>query len=386
MFLPPFCPNPECAAHGSTGEAFPQRFCIQAGTYMTKVVGRVQRFSCIRCGKGFSERTFSIDYYTKKTLDYREILRATTASESVSSISRKLSCSGESIQNRQDRLGRNCLAVHERLMEGHRLVEDLCADGFESFDRSQFWPNAINLLVGVDSQFLYGATHATLRRKGRMTPSQKARRDAYDLIFKPSPGALSRSFKSLMDRIEPMWDRSRMPRLVLRTDEHPAYPRAIQSSRGLGAAGKDKSFVHECHSSRLARTRHNPLFPVNYYDRELRKDIAAYRRESTCHGRNVANGLLRFAHHQLWHNYLKPWRITRTAEKPEVHAVFAGIGKGDIEAQMEGLYRDRRFLSHLKLNPETKKIWLKEHPTPLKEGKDYVPAFAKADRLQGSRN
>jgi transposase-like protein len=118
MSYPPFCPNPSCLAHGKDGERIGWRFWVRNGFYDTKVVGPVRRFVCIHCGKGFSERTFALDYFAKKTLDYREILRATNASESVSSIARALSCSEASIQNRQDRLGRNCLAIHERLMEG----------------------------------------------------------------------------------------------------------------------------------------------------------------------------------------------------------------------------------------------------------------------------
>lgn len=385
MFTPPFCPNPACTAHGKSGERVTTLFWKHYGSYLTKVSGNVRRFRCVLCGKGFSERTFSLDYYSKKTLDYREILRATSASESLSSIARHLGCSEESVQNRQDRIGRSCLAIHERLLEGLPLKEDLCADGFESFDRSQFWPNAINILVGKKSQFLYGVTHATLRRKGRMTESQKKTREVYDMLFKPEPGALSKSFKALMNRIDPLWDRSIKPKLVLRTDEHPRYPSAIARAQGLGPALKDKSLVHETCSSKIARDRHNPLFPVNYYDRELRKDIAAYRRESTCYCRNVANGLLRLAQYQLWHNCMKPWRIVRTAEVPPVHAVFAGIEEGRISAELDSLYRDRRFLSHQKLNPEYKRMWLKEHPTPLKTKADYVPQYAGGKKPQRSR-
>jgi len=79
------------------------------GSYMTKVVGPVLRFKCSVCGKGFSERTFSINYYTKRLLDLREIHRAISQSESVSSVARHLACTADSIQNRIDRLGRSCL-------------------------------------------------------------------------------------------------------------------------------------------------------------------------------------------------------------------------------------------------------------------------------------
>ena len=177
-----------------------------------------------------------------------------------------------------------------------------------------------------------------------------------------------------------------MPTLVFRTDEHPVYPRAILRVPELRNASVSRSFVHERHSSIAPRTKRNPLFPVNYYDRELRKDIAAYRRESTCFGRNVANGLLRLGHHMVWHNYLKPQRIVSTAVKPETHAVTAGIGSARIQTELKRLYMDRAMLSQQRLSAEQARIWLKKHPTPLKSGKDYCPAFAQVGKVQGSEN
>jgi len=386
MQIPPFCPNPDCAFHRSEAIPHGTLFWIRTGTYTTKVSGIVQRFLCAACGKGFSERSCSIDYYAKKSLDYREIHRATISSESVTSIARHLSCSVASIQNRQDRLGRNCLAMQARLLADHTLIENLCADGFESFDRSQFFPNALNLLVGDGSQFLYGASHATLRRKGRMTAIQKRKQAEYDTRFAPPKGGLTRSFSRLVAEIEPLWTRSTLPRLVLRTDEHPVYPKALTRVPTLRAALEDRSFIHETYSSKIPRTPANPLFPVNYYDRELRKDIAAFRRESTCFTRNVANGLLRFSHHMVWHNFFKPHRIVSTSVKPESHAIVAGIEGKRIERETKRLYSERAFLSHQRLSDEQRRIWLKRHPTPLKDKKDYCPGYALAGDMQASKN
>jgi hypothetical protein len=386
MRAPPFCPNPECELHSYDAAIAAGPFWSLRGTYTTLVSGVVQRFRCAQCGKGFSERTCSIDYYTKKVLDYREILRATTASESCSSIARHLGCSSNSVLNRQDRLGRNGLALQARLLSGFILSEDLCADGFESFDRSQFFPNAINILVGAKSQFLFGATHATLRRKGRMTLSQRRKRDAFDVVFTPPKGGLTRSFSRLLGTIDPIWDRTRLTALTLHTDEHPVYPRAIRMVPSLRVESDRHAFVHDISSSKLPRTLHNPLFPINYYDRELRKDIASFRRESTCFTRNVSNGLLRLTHHLVWHNYMKPHRITSSSLKPETHARVAGIEGSRIATEMGRLFYDRAFLSHQRLSDDSVRTWLKEHRTPLKLKPDYCQAFVRQGQLQGSRN
>jgi len=384
MHAPPFCPNPACDFHHL--DDYPEKviFWVRNGTYTTKVSGTVQRFLCSSCGIGFSERTWSIDYFTKRNIDYHEIHRATVSSESLTSIARHLGCTVASIQNRQDRLGRNCVALQARLLAGHTLNENLCADAFESFDRSQYFPNAINNLIGVESQFLYGSTHATLRRKGRMTSSQKRKRDVYDTLFLQPKGILTRSFSELVGMIVPLWKPDQFPKLILKTDEHPLYPKAIARVSTIQKGKCVGSFTHETYSSKAPRTLTNPLFPVNYYDRELRKDIAAFRRESTCFTRNVANGLMRFSLYTVWHNYFKPHRIISTAQKPKSAAVIAGMDEMRIEKEKRHLYSQRAFISHQKLNEEETRIWLKQHPTPLKEKQDYCPRFTRAGYLQAS--
>ncbi|GAB1432910.1 hypothetical protein MASR2M29_15350 [Spirochaetota bacterium] len=56
--------------------------------------------------------------------------------------------------------------VQEYHIASPQVIRDT-ADGFESFDRSQYFPNQINLVLGKNSQFLYDYSHTTIRRKGR---------------------------------------------------------------------------------------------------------------------------------------------------------------------------------------------------------------------------
>lgn len=383
--IPPFCPNPNCLAH------YPQyklnneeRFWQSRGAYYTQVVGNVPRYSCNVCGKWFSDRTFSIDYYTKKSLDNREVFRAIAAGESVSSIARHLQCSNGSAQNRLERLGRNSLYLHAKLTETLAFKEDLVADGFESFTQSQYHPCNINILVGKDSQFLYSTSFTSLRRKGRMTTEQKEKRALIEQQYKPDSGALEASCRLLFTQIDEHWCRAIKPQLILSTDEHKTYPRALAKIPELAKSKEQGDFIHARFSSKIARTVHNPLFPVNYYDRELRKDVASYRRETTCFSRNVCAGLLRFASHQVWHNYLKPHRIVSTTIKPSVHAVFAGVDESKIEPALEDLFNKRSFPTHGWLSEEAISIWMKNHKTPLKRGVEYLPLYAVRGIVQGS--
>ncbi|HUW69417.1 MAG TPA: hypothetical protein VMX33_04230, partial [bacterium] len=125
---------------------------------------------------------------------------------------------------------------------------------------------------------------------------------------------------------------------------------------------------------------------VNYYDRELRKDLAAFRRESTCFTRNVANGLSRFACHMAYHNYQKPYRVESVQTDASVHAEKAGIDPKAIRAQLARLYSDRPFISQHKPSDEAARIWLKRAATPLKKKPDRLPAYAGRGWMQGSTN
>ena len=373
--VPSFCPNPHCGHHFDESETYAGHW-KHVGSYHTKVVGDVLRFKCLACNKGFSERTFSVDYYTKRIFDLREIHRAASQGESVSSIARHLEGSIESIQNRIERLSRNGLAMHEYLLADLKLSENLVADGFESFDRSQYFPNNINLLVGQDSQLLYGVTHTTIRRKGRMSKHQKRMREKLEQTYRAPKKGIQTSFTRLLELIPKLWDNDRKPQLRLWTDEHHAYPRSILHVPQLAQSRCDGSFVHSTWPSKAYRCISNPLFPVNYFDRELRKDIAAFRRESTCYTRNTANGLARLMLHLVYHNYQKPFRVGPGRKTEEVHAEMAGISAVRIAEQFETLYTARAFLSKQTLSDEGRKIWLKEAVTPLKVGTAYLPKYA----------
>jgi transposase-like protein len=382
---PPFCPNPECAHHHDTPERYAGHW-KHAGSYMTAVVGEVPRFTCTACKRGYSERTFAYGYYTKRTLDTREIQRAISQGESVSSIARHLGASTASIQNRIDRLARACLAMHTDLTATLVLGEHLVADGFESFDRSQYHPNQINILVGKRSQFLYALTHVTIRRKGRMSKAQKDRLASLEERWHAPRAGIRTSFARLLTTIDPLWDRATLPDLQLWTDEHRDYPAAVIDTGPLLTATHDGSFSHLTWPSTAPRTLRNPLFAVNYYDRELRKDLAAFRRESTCFTRNVANGLSRFACHMAYHNYQKPYRVESARIDDSVHAEVAGIDRGAIRAQLARLYTDRPFIGRHKPSDEATRIWLKRAATPLKNKPDRLPAYAGTGWMQASTN
>jgi hypothetical protein len=372
--LPPFCASATCRCHTCT-DAKPFTEFISWGSYSTKAFGKVQRFRCVLCGKTFSEQTFHLNYYAKRVLDYEDITRRLSTCESLSAIARAHRASTDTISNRISRASRQALAFESVQADARRPNEDLAADGFESFCRSQYFPNNITVLVGFSSQFVYAADHATMRRKGRMTEGQRTKRAALDLLYKPNPRGIENSFRRVSEECLRVLSDGCRPALTLWTDEHQAYPRAIGRSACLGGIREAGRISHRTISSRAARTRENPLFSVNYLDRELRKDLHEHVRETVCFGRNVNRQMERLSLYFWWHNFKKPHRARGD---PRSHAEIAGYNPKQMKTGLMQIWRWRAWLSLTPLTEAMRDSWLRARETPLRRGPDYLPRFAAA--------
>jgi hypothetical protein len=371
--VPPFCPNKYCIHHLK-----PQfiGWWRRAGYHCTDTFGKVPRFKCRTCRKGFSTQTFRINYWAKKLIDYPEFHQLSSESMGVRALARHFNCSTGAVQNRTDRLGRQMIALHTHLHQFFHSHEDICIDGFQSFDVSQYFPNNITISITRGTRFIHEATHATLRRSGSMTDKQKEKRDALAPLFTFEKKSIERSFTDILDHIVLQRPPVAGHPLVIITNEKLEYVHALQGHSLFGDQDADHLTFHQRISSRAERTYSNPLFASNYIDRELRKDQAAHRRETTCHCCSVSKGMMRLWCYIGWHNYHKRFRINNPAEDLSTHAEHAGIPKLTLEWFRDVAYRGRAFLSRFDLTPCDTEAWLKQMPTPLKTGPEYLPKFA----------
>ena len=147
------CTNPRCPYFHHTNPA-DSSWRRDHGTYETKAFGTVQRYQCLLCRKTFSTQSFSIDYWVHKPVDYLPLIRSLVSTSGQGNITRFTTLRYEVIQNRYERLCRFFLAVHAHLRQHITLDEPLSLDGFESFSRSQYFPNNINILTGTSSEFI----------------------------------------------------------------------------------------------------------------------------------------------------------------------------------------------------------------------------------------
>ena len=391
VLIPPFCPNPNCVFHNPDHPRFPgcsgcRRWYSQDGSYHTASRGIVRRFRCRACDASCSEQTFRLDYYVKRRISYRRIEQGITSCCGVRALGRSLGCSPGSVSNRVSRLARQYIAAHERILAAVSLREPLAADGFQSFAVSQYYPNNIHLLTGCDSQFLYFIDYVTIRRAGTMTKRQKRLRRALEQVYRADPGGIRRSFANLAAAIAKLADRSTLPCITLWTDKKTAYREALSGIPAIRQRIIDHTFEHPTVSSRRARDVHNPLFPVNYMDREFRKGLAEHVRESTRFARNVNNSMERLWVYLGVHNYRKQFRLNTPIAERRFHAIEAGIDRQRIDEALSNLYARRRFLTRESVRGCARNLWLRRYSTPLR-GED-PQLLAKVRRLgaQGEIN
>jgi transposase-like protein len=375
MKKPPFCPNHRCRYHRKPDSSV--SWYLRRGFYSTRSLTRIQRYQCRDCRSFFSSRTFSIDYFSKRSLDYHRLLTYLVSGMSIRAMARACSCSPNTIANKLSRLSRQVLAFTENISSSINLREDLVADGFESFVVSQYFPNNFTLLVGQDSQFVYSLTYAQLRRKGAMTEHQAHRALYYRMRYPLPRNQITRSFSRLASKAAELLTRSTLTdHLILYTDEKREYRKPVADLRdaGLPVAGV-KRIVHVRTRATEPRTKENPLYAVNYLDREIRKDQAEHHRETVCFARNVNASLERMELYLFHHNFIKPYRVNRRDCVYESHACAGGIDGAEIRKGMYQVFTRRVFLSTERLGYHAERVWRHAYPTPKKFLCDYLPAY-----------
>lgn len=348
---PAFCPNQNCPCHNRDTAADTDWF-VRFGSFFTKARGAIQRFRCRRCGTTCSTQTFSTHYWTHSTGDLKHLEYQLTSCSGLRQIGRMNGYSYRVVKNRTHRLARQYLTLFAHALDRHTPTEDMAYDGFESYMRSQYFPTNINILIGCESQACYGFNQVVMRRKGRMTRRQKEIRRIIDQVWRPRRKALENATFRLFSDLLPAITRAMNVRKgwTLFSDEKQEYPRALRRIPAIITAMNEKRMIHRRISSTLRRTVHNLLFPVNYIDREIRKDMGEHVRETVKQPREVNCSLERMVIKLGSHTFNKPHRIrgkVYTDSEPR-HATVAGFDRKTVVAESAPwIHTCRQVYSHL---------------------------------------
>jgi hypothetical protein len=371
-----FCPNPDCRLHKN--DRAMTNWYYKNGSYLTKTYGRIQVYQCRYCRRRFSEKTFHIDYFAKRVLSYEDLMNSLISTENIRDLTRRFSVSTGTIQNKLERLKRQSIACHIEARSDVCFNETLVADGFESFAVSQYFPDNTTILAGAESQFIYSMDYVTIRRKGRMTPYQKRKRARLEEQFKANPRGIRSSFANICRDLAANVRKTQLSQVTLATDEHFQYPRAISDVIGKERMIGKTQLVHKRYSSKAARTVSNPLFSLNYLDRQIRKNLACHVRETVQFSRNVNDSVNRFWIFLLHHNYFKEYRIGQKDKKELTHAEVAGVSKDKIVKLRNRVFNDRAFFGLIRITGYLKQHWMRGFVNPLKNSVEYLPKYAYA--------
>jgi hypothetical protein len=262
-------------------------------------------------------------------------------------IARELGIAPPTVLRQVERLGRHCLLFHERHRPKGPLGEPLVVDGFESFEYSQYHPVHFHTAVGAHSQFFHAFTDSELRRKGRMTAPQKKRRAELEArLGRPDPRSIEREMAALVALVVP--ERSAGE---IRSDEHPAYPRALRQL-------SDRELRHRVTSSKEPRTPQNPLFPVNLLDLLIRHSSANHKRETIAFSKRRQSAAYRLAILLVWRNYMKSVSERRQNETPAQR-----LGIFPRKLGLKDLLAERLFPTRIRLPDRIAQYYWRRVPT-----------------------
>ena len=330
-FTPPLCPNRKCRFHGpiSTGWRYKK-----AGFFSRRQrPRRVQRYQCYECRRYFSTQTFHISYWLKRPDVVSTLLTKAVGCMANRQIARDLGVSPKTVDDQLSRLARHCLLYHCQRVENAPPPTTVVIDGFETFEHSQYYPFHFNLCVEKETDFVLGFTESELRRKGRMTQAQKARRRELERRHgRPHPGAVRTQVRALLQDVV-----KASRQVTIHSDDHPAYPVAIRS-----LASK---ITHRVTPGTVPRGVHNPLFAVNLLDLLIRHSQAGHKRETIAFAKRRAGSAERLAILMVWRNFIKRRREKQRASPTP--AMSRGIATKPIE--VGELLERRLFFDHTPL-------------------------------------
>ena len=247
-------------------------------------------------------------------------------------IARSLECAPSTVAHQIARLGRHCLLFQARDLPRVSVSGEVVVDGFETFEFSQYFPFHHNVAVEADTGYMLYHTDSALRRKGRMTPFQKRKRAELEARYgRSDPRAVETGMRELLDTIC-----RRGSSMIVRSDDHRAYPRALRPFA--------RRITHRITPSTQRRDQRNPLWEVNLLDLMIRHSTAAHKRETIAWSKRRQASAEKLVIFQVWRNYVKKrWEKGRN-ESP---AMLKGLARRRLTTQE--LLAQRLFREHVEL-------------------------------------
>jgi transposase-like protein len=345
---PPFCPNSLCRFHLGTIE----KFYVKNGWAKTdKPPFRNQRYRCKECLTQFSHNTFLLEFRCRLTNLSKDILHYSMNGMSNNAIARLLHISEGTVRDRLRIMASQSL-IFEKENYPKEIKENVAYDGFETFTHSQFSPCYVNTAVGSNSMFIYHNTFSPLNRKGRMTDEQKIKNQS--LLQKHGPYPRDSVYQESLYILQSISKRSN--RIILFSDEHKAYARAMKSF--------PTTLTHKTISSKAKRTPSNPLFPINHLHLLYRHCFSGQQRETISFQKNEAALMDKIQLMKIYRNFMSTKFVKKNQfdEKANKWSPAMYVGVSDRVLNFEDIYNFRRLRTQIYLDEREECFWKRIYP------------------------
>ena len=361
-FRPSFCPWPECPEHRRRDGRF--HFQLKGSTAPRRGGARSKRFLCKRCGRTFSERTFSMSYFLKRPELLVPVAAGLVAGSAHRQIARTVGCNPSTVTRLSARIGRHALLLMARALSElrGRLGESITFDHFETFEFAQDFPFGIATPVGADSWFIYGADPAPHARTGRRSAEQA--RSLRRRPRRPQRGGYTGSTARMLDSLLPLAKCGETLRLL--SDDKPQYRQAVH--RHPAAA---RIRLVQCANPargpkgapRLpeARERDRTMFPVDALHALIRHSSAHQRRETIAFGRRLNALMERMFLLVVWRNFVK----RRSERKPDPTTPAMRIGLTDSRWGWPQVFSRRLFPARETVPPMWRTLYRRDWTSPM---------------------
>jgi len=272
VFVPPYCPYPDCTRHRRG--SFPHR---RRGFYRRKLDGRrVQRFECLDCGRRFSTQSFRLDYRLRKPALTTRVFEHLVAKTTLRQIGRSLETTRKTVEHRLVLLADHCERFHvERLRCGKArggLQGDWSLDELETYEADRkLKPVTVPVLIDRGTGFVVHTECAPLAPRKPRTPAEEERLERLRMSEgrrrSGSTRAIRRTFEVLKKHVVPRG------KVQVTTDLKQSYGSCLRKLFG-------KRLEHHTVSSKRKRDLRNPLFRINHTLAMLRDGISRLVRQT----------------------------------------------------------------------------------------------------------
>jgi hypothetical protein len=267
LFVPPRCPNILCDQHLRPTPGF---FWRRGYYHPACRSERVPRFRCRTCRRGFSRQTFRQDYRDRRPATNVFLFKLLTSGVGLRQAGRCLQMNARSVQDKKLKMTRMLALLHENLSPTLPKGSCFVLDEEETYEGASIRPLTMPVLIEKETWFVVATDAAPIRR---LAPVGTARRWLQEESERRLGRRPDESRASVLRTLQALAQRLGGGRLVLRSDEKSSYATLVREV----FRGEER---HETTSGKAARTKHNPLFPINTTLAMTRDNNGRLRRRS----------------------------------------------------------------------------------------------------------